>query len=182
MITWKQNYRRNSTLPSEYPEGMSNYVRGLQKRITFWSAWDPWWKSPPTRTAPYLHYLWVTLALRLPLVIETSIGPGTWVSLTMLDHWMEETTHITVFWVFPFVIQNKKQTQKVSRKRKEKLKFFKTSPPLIETLFLYSQHFWHQMCEFFISSNSLVLCSHQLGVLQFNWMVTLPRASADPTG
>lgn len=43
------------------------------------------------------------------------------------------------------------------------------------TLFLStsSQHFWHQMCEFCIPSNSPIICRHELGVWQFNWVLAL---------
>lgn len=124
----------------------------------------------------------ITLALRLTLGTETRTGPGTQVSVTMLtiqDLRGRNYPHY-IFWeVFPFIIQTEKQTQKVSRKERKIQTLFKISP-LTEMLFPYSQHFWHQTCGF-STSNSPVLCRHQLGVLQFNSTVTLPRVNANPT-
>lgn len=42
------------------------------------------------------------------------------------------------------------------------------SSNLLKENFLYSQHFWHQICGCSTSGNSLLLCRYQLGVLWFN--------------
>jgi hypothetical protein len=38
------------------------------------------------------------------------------------------------------------------------------------------------MCGGFTLSNSLIFCGHQLGVLEFNSFLILPRVSIDPIG
>lgn len=44
---------------------------------------------------------------------------------------------------------------------------------LITMIYCYSKHFWYQMGEFSTPNNYPVLCRHQLGVLQFNSILTL---------